>query len=189
MKRLTNLLTTTVLCLFVLAAPGWALDQAQLTALKAAIQAEPANLTRSDAQITAWANSTATPTYWVWKTRLARAEAVQQTSVDGTTFNWTGAGYITRSVGERDAWRELWNHEGACNPSLLNVRQAFADIFSGATAPAPANRAHLLAISRRAATVAEKALATGNGTTATPSMLTFEGDVREQDIIDALSRG
>lgn len=162
-----------------------ALTPAQRATLKTVAQADTtaaALMTAADdIGLADWFNANAVPDYWAWKTRLTRAEAVQGTSVDGTTFNWTGAGFIGRSQGERDAWREMWNHEGACNPSLPNVRAAFADIFSGATAPAPANRTHLLTMARRKVSVAERALATGLGTTVSPSIMAWEGPMSYAD--------
>jgi hypothetical protein len=77
----------------------------------------------------------------------------------------------------------MFSGSGAVNPSLANVRQAFADIFSGGTAPAPANRTHLLAIARRQATRAERLFATGTVSTATPGFFTFEGAVTTNDLI------
>lgn len=107
-----------------------------------------------DQAIADWYNGLVSPTYWVWLNSLARKTVLYTTSIDGTTFDFTGTGFITRSVGERDAWREIFA-DGACNPSLPSVRKAMADIFSGGTPPAPANRTHLLAIARRAARRAE----------------------------------
>lgn len=122
-------------------------------------------------------------TFWVWKTSVSKAELTNATSVDATTFNWTGTGFITRSVGERDAWRELFDSEGKLNPSLPQVRQAFTDIFSGATAPAPANRTHLATVSRRLASRVERVFATGTGSTAVPGFLVVEGPLLPFDLI------
>ena len=130
-------------------------------------------------------NAAASPDYWVWRTSVTKNEYVSATSVDSTTFNWTGTGFIARSAGEQAAWRELFNGANACNPSLANVRQAFTDIFSGATAPAPANRTHLAAISRRKASRAEKLFATGAGSTAAPSLMGVEGVLTVQDVVAA----
>ena len=134
-------------------------------------------------------NLLASPDYWVWRTSVSKAELVQTTSVDGTTFSWVGTGFITRSQGERDAWRELFNDQGLCNPSLASVRTSFTDIFSGATAPAPANRTHLAAIGRRKCTRVEKLFAVdtpgsgaGRGTTADPDTMGFEGPLSYQDV-------
>jgi hypothetical protein len=161
----------------------------QLQALKteitndAALNAYPQNSDGAFA-IADILNLTAAPDFWVWRTFVAKEEYVSGASVDGTNFSWTGTGFITRSVGERDAWRELFQN-GSCNPSLPNVRQAFTDIFSGGVAPAPANRTHLSAVSRRKATRAEQVLATGTGSTGSPGLLTFEGELTYQDVQDA----
>lgn len=138
------------------------------------------------AVIAALYNMPAAVDYWVWRTAVTKSEFVNSVSVDATTFNWTGTGFITRSQGERDAWRELFSGPGeAVNPSLSNVRQAFADIFSGGTPPAPANRTHLLTVARRKASRIEKFLAAGTGSTVTPGLLGFEGPVTLQDIEQA----
>lgn len=165
------------------------LTPSQLTALKADILADPvlsAQPQNSDGAfaIAAAYNLTVTPDFWVWRTRVSKNEITQQTSQDGTDFNWTGTGFITRSQGERDAWRELFDG-GQVNPSLANVRTAFQDIFSGGTPPAPANRAHLLAVARRKATRAEKLFASGTGSTATPATMSFEGSLNYQDVQEA----
>ena len=130
-------------------------------------------------------NALAAPDYWVWRTAVSKAEYVQQTSAEGTIFSWTGTGFITRSQGERDAWHELFNSNETANPSLSQVRQAFTDIFSGGTAPAPANRTHLATVSRRKADVIEKLLASGgNGSTATPSTMGAEGTLIPSQVQD-----
>lgn len=177
------------------------LTLAQLQALKAFIAADPTldafpHNADGAIDILPLLNVNAAPDYWVWRTSVTKNEYTNTVSPDGTTFNWTGAGFITRSVGERDAWRELFNGAGvgnnAVNPSLANVRQAMQDIFSGATAPAPANRTHLLAMSRRKARVGEKlfAIATvgGSGTrgsTANPDTMSPEGTITAANVLDA----
>jgi hypothetical protein len=169
------------------------LTQAQKTAFKNAISGDPAIASclfvNNFQCIADYYNQQSSPDWWVYKTRLSRTEVVQETSVDGTVFNWTGAGFITRSQGERDAWRELWNSELAVNPSLANVRQAFLDIFSGATQPAPANRTHLAAMARRLASRFEKLFSTGVGSSASPATMTVEGPVSALDVDRALVEG
>lgn len=135
-------------------------------------------------------NANNVPDFWVWRTSVSKAEYYQSTSVDGTVFSMVGAGFITRVVGERDAWRELFDAAGNANPSLPQVRQAVADVFSGATAPAPANRTHLLTVSRRKATRAEKLFKVGvaaDGTTAVPATMSFEGTLSLEDVAKAMS--
>jgi hypothetical protein len=121
-------------------------------------------------------NTVASPAFWVWRTAVTKSELVQSVSVDATTFTWVGNGFITRSVGEQTAWRELFNGENSVNPSLANVRQAFADIFSG-IGNAAANRTHLLAVGRRLSSRFERVFATGTGSIATPGMMVLEGQI------------
>lgn len=124
--------------------------------------------------------------FWVWRSSVSKGELVNSVSPDGTTFNWVGNGFITRSVGEQTAWKELFNGTNTVNPSLANVRQAFADIFSG-TGNAASNRTHLLAVARRKANNIEKLLATaiGTGTTASPALAGYEGSVTGTQVEDA----
>lgn len=187
-KRFTTTLLFAVCALF--ASASWALTGAQLTTLKADIVADGTlnakpNNSDGNAAIAIAYNLNASPDYWVWRTAVSKAEYYQSTSVDGTTFSMVGTGFITRAQGERDAWRDLFDSSGNANPSLPQVRQAVADIFSGATAPAPANRTHLLTVSRRKATRAEKLFATGSGTTVSPSVMSFQGSVSYQDVESA----
>jgi hypothetical protein len=133
--------------------------------------------------LAAYLNALFAPAFWVWRTSITKADLTNSVSVDGTTFTWVGNGFITRSAGEQAAWRELFSvDDGSVNASLANVRQAFSDIFSG-TGNAAANRTHLLASARRPATWAEKVLATGTGTTASPAVMGFEGAVTTQDLV------
>jgi hypothetical protein len=161
------------------------LSSAQLSTLKTWLNANVPN--QDDFQATNTINATASPDFWVWKSSVTKDELVNSTGPDGTTFAWTGAGFITRSAGEQAAWRELFSVGGTVDPSKSNVRQAFADIFSGGTAPAPANRTHLLAVARRKATVFERTLATGTGSTASPAVMGVEGPATMQNVVDARS--
>jgi hypothetical protein len=76
---------------------------------------------------------------------------------------------------------------GAIDPSRANVRQGFNDIFSGTQNNAAAQRTHLLTVSRRKATRAEKLFATGTGSTAAPAALGYEGAVLGVDVEAARS--
>lgn len=168
--------------------PG--LTAAQLILLKNDILADPVlvakpNTNDGNSEIAAAYGVVAVPDFWVWRTRVAREELVNSVGPDGTTFSWTGAGYITRSQGERDAFREMFGAQGVVNPSLANVRAAFVDIFSGGTAPAPANRTHLAAVSRRLALRVEMVLASGAGSTASPAVMGYEGTINYDDVAAA----
>jgi hypothetical protein len=128
-------------------------------------------------------NQQATPDFIVWRTSVHEHEVTRDTSPEGTNWNWSA--YISRSQGERDGYARVFNSELTINPSLPNVRQAFADIFSGGGSGAPEQRAHLLAIAKRKASKIEKLLATGAGITASPATMGFEGPIRYQDIDEA----
>jgi hypothetical protein len=164
------------------------LTPAQLAALKSAIAADPAlnalpNDPDSNQAIADAFNAAVAPDFWVLRSLVREAEYTAQPSVDGTTWSWPA--YIARSQGERDAWGRMFSATGAVNPSLPNVQQGFADIFSGTAALPVAQRAHLTACSRRKATRAEKLFATGTGSAAAPATMGREGPLSYFDVADA----
>lgn len=156
---------------------------AQIATLRTVVMAEPglaaARQAGNDAAIAAWCNALASPAFVVYKSVLSRHDIITGTSTTGTTFAWAGAAYITRSQGERDAFREMFNSTGTVVPSLSSIQGAFADIFSGAGGAG--NRAHIDAMSRRSATRAEKALSTGTGTTLAPAILGYETEITVEE--------
>lgn len=163
----------------------------QLATLKADILADPAFATLKNSPDGRYAiavayNAVASPDFWVWKSYLTKSDAVNSTSADGTTFNWTGNGFISRSLNEIAAWENLWNTSGAVNPSLAQVRAGFAAIFTGA-GNAAANLTHLQAMARRKATRAEKLFSSGTGSSGTPATMGFEGVVAFADVDAALN--
>lgn len=166
------------------------LTSEQKVTLKTAIQADPTlNALYVDGNLDGLAtalNANASPDYWVWRTSLPKHELTNKVSSEGTTFSWAANGFIGRSVGELACWDELFNSTLSCNPSLPNVRQAFSDIFSG-TGNAAANRAHLLIVARKKASIIEKLFATGSGgslgSTTNPATMVFEGPLPFTDLI------
>lgn len=158
----------------------------QLAALKSDILATPELLALYNAGDRAGLaeayNAMASPAYYVYKSSLSRHDILTGTSDDGTTFTWTGGAYITRSQGERDAFREMFNSTGTVNPAVPSIQGAFNDIFSGAGGAT--NRAHITAMSRRTARRIEKLFATGTGTKLNPSTLGFEGEVSPSLFVD-----
>ena len=152
-----------------------ALTTTQLQALKAEINADPVLSVQplnSDGAffIANELNKLASPAFIVWRTNVPTSD-VKKAVV------WTE--YIGRSAGEQNAFA-LMISNGIVNASDANVRQGFADIFSG---PSGVNsRANLTAISKRSSTRAEKVLATGTGSDASPATLTFEGSLSFQDV-------
>lgn len=187
-----------VFALFLVALVAWGLSPAQNTTLVNDIAANTntingvqiKNLAKTPdnaVAIASFYNQPASPDFYVWRTKVTEDEFVSTTGVDvangnaATNWDWTGAGFITRSQGERDAWARIFR-SGYCNPSLSNVRQAFSDILSGATAPAPANRNHMLVIAKRKASWLEKLFATGTGSFASPALMAVEGPISGADV-------
>lgn len=153
-------------------------------------------------EIANWYNQAVSPAYWGWRSDLSKEELTQESGVDsdGTTvtaFVWGGAtgGFINRSQAERDAFNTIFGADHNVNPTLANVRTAFADIFSGAGAGAVANRAHCFAKGRRSVTRVEKLYVsatvggpqqTGNrGAATNPDTLGFEGSLSNTDVSNA----
>lgn len=126
-------------------------------------------------------NKLATPDFIVWKTLLHEQEIASATSPEATVWSWTA--FIARSVPEQAAWGRMFNGTYTINPSLAQVRSAFADIFSGGLGAA--QRTHLLAMSKEKARRIEKLLATGTGTTADPATRTLVGNISPQDVANA----
>ena len=152
-----------------------ALTQAQKDILAADIIVNRALIAEGDTIGAAdFYNAVASPDHWVWKDRLTEHEIVEQTSADGTVWSWTT--YIARSQGERDAWVRMFNGTFSINPSIKQVRDGIADIFSGAGGAT--QRAHLLGMGRRKASRIEKLFAVGAGTTAAPSNMGFAGPIQ-----------
>lgn len=149
----------------------------QMQTLKSAILADPTqanNVTIQDySAIADWLNSAST--YIVWRTEIPVAEyrdALVWTEVDGLT------------AGKARIWE--WVTGLMTLPlqaAKIAVRQGLADCWASNTV----TRAQLLVVAKRAATVAEKALATGTGTTATPGNLGWEGSISAYDIGGILS--
>lgn len=161
-----------------------ALTSAQLTALKANIAAETAAYlveqrdAGSDSGIAVWYNTTATPDFFVWKTRVSSGDAFNAIIGAGT------GGFIARSQGERDYVMALLS-QGFIDPSLTNIRQALADAFSGAGASAVTTRDNLIALSKRTATNVEKLFAVGTGSEAVPAVMGYQGAISPQDVSEA----
>lgn len=140
------------------------------------------------APIAAALNAAADPTFWARRSWVTRREFLHGESADGTAFAWVADGYIGRSQGERAAFEAIWDEHAddpdaglGLDPAPERVQQAVRDIFSGAPANNPNaknNRDHFAAISRRPATVLERLLASGNGTTNSPAILAVGADGR-----------
>lgn len=153
-----------------------ALSTAQQATLKASILADgtlAAAVTAGDDMTVAAAyNAAAAPAFVVWKSNVSIGQV-------GDKINATElAGLTTANVTRLQAIAQY--APNGVNPSLADRRQGFDDIFSGAggTITRPA----LLALWKRTATRAEKALATGTGSDATPATLTSEGSLSPNEV-------
>jgi hypothetical protein len=126
-------------------------------------------------------NEKAAPDYIVWRSSVSQDEIMQN------GFDWTRVDNL--SVGKARIWEWLFDNQGATiNPSKPNVRAGIDQCWQGTTADLNV-RAAVYVHCKRAATVAEKLFATGLGTTVSPSLLAFEGDVQPIDIERALAGG
>lgn len=156
-----------------------ALTSTQLSTLRTAINADPvlaAQPLNEDGHfaIAAAMNTTASPTFTVWRTECPRENVIN-------AVVWTE--YISNaSAAERDAFREMVNQDRV-NFSLTNIVQGFQDIFSGATKAT--SRQAVLNAGKRLATRAEKLFATGAGSNGTPGTMTFEGQITVADVAAA----
>ena len=153
----------------------------QLTALKAAILADPtlsALPANSDGafEIARLLNLNATPDFFVWRTNVPINEIMSN------GFDWTRVDNLT--IGKARIW-EWMVALGNINPSEPNVRAGVLAVFT--TAGDLANRVAVFGHSQRLATRAEKLLATGTGTTTTdqgvgPATMGYEGFLSYQDV-------
>ena len=165
------------------------LTPAQEVALKAFVEADPVlslipQTLDGAFELALRLQDDAAPDFWVWKTALHEHDITGRTSADGTVWSWTA--FIARSVGERDGWVRMFNSSLTINPSLPNVRQGLADIFSGSANNAPAQRTHLLTMARRKASKLEALFATGTGTTASPGTMVIEGSLGYNEVAQAM---
>lgn len=159
---------------------AWALTPAQYVALKADILADPT--LAADVQAGNYgaleAAYNATTTTVVWKTSVTDRE-IQASAA----FDWTRVDNL--SVGKARIWDMLFKF-GETNPSLSNVRAGIDATWVG-TAADLAVRAAVYTQCKRFARRIEKLFATGLGTDASPSVMTYEGTIPYTEIRTALT--
>lgn len=127
-------------------------------------------------------NATASPTFWVYRTNVTRADIYHSNGPEGSSWNWTT--YKAQTVPEQNAWVQMFMGDQA-DFSRANFRAGVDAIFSGSGAPA-AQRAHIHSVGRRPANGIEKLLkTTGTGTTGDPAVMGFEGEVTLDNVLDA----
>jgi len=141
----------------------------QMGTLRALADADPTahdlELAGDDVALAAWFN-VVDPAYWVWRTRVTAREVMSDAA-----FDWTRVDNLT--VGKARIWDLMFKY-GDIDASSGNVRAGIDAAWIG-TAADLAVKASVYTKCKRNATRAEKALATGSGTNATPSVMGFEG--------------
>ena len=116
----------------------------------------------------------ASPEFIVWRTSVKQDEIMQN------GFDWLRVDNL--SVGKARIWEWLFdNEENVFDPSRPNVRAGIDETWKG-TAADLAVRAAVYVHCKRAATIIEKLLATGTGTTEAPATMGYEGSVSYNDI-------
>lgn len=153
------------------------LTTVQLQALKAAILADPAlaalpMTSGAAAMIAEVMNEPASPTYVVWRTDVPLEEIMRN------GMDWTRVDNL--SVGKARIWDWL-SRLGTINASQPNVRSGIDATWVGNAADL-AVRAAVYAHCKRGATRAEKLLASGTGSDASPGTMTFEGALTSEDV-------
>ena len=114
----------------------------------------------------------AVPTWTVWKSNVPIGTV-------GKAFNGTELAGISATNQSRLQTIAHFLIDGV-NPSLLDNRQFFDDVFSGAGGTN--TRANLSSLWKRPANRLEKLLSTGTGTSLSPATLSFEGTISYQDV-------
>jgi hypothetical protein len=119
-------------------------------------------------------NNTYTPDFYVWKTSVSQDEIMQN------GFDWTQVDNL--SVGKSRIWEWMFaNSSRTINPTKVNIRAGIDAAWVG-TAAMLAVRAVIYTHLYRKASILEKLLATGTGTTASPATLSIEGGLSYPEI-------
>jgi len=110
----------------------------------------------------------------VWKTSVTWDEIMRN------GMDWTRVDNLT--VGKARIWEFMFkNAENSINPSKANIRAGINASWVGTSADL-AVRANVYTHCKRPATIVEKLLSTGAGTTAEPATLVVEGAISYWDI-------
>lgn len=157
-----------------------ALTTQQQATLKAAILADSTlnaypNTGDGNFDLARYMSITLVPAFIVWRSMVPIAEA-------GRTFDSTELAGLSSINTTRLTNLALWL-AGGLNPSVAGVRAFFDDIFSGAGGTN--TRAALLVLWKRSATVIEKILATGTGSSGSPATMGYEGTISAADVTAA----
>jgi hypothetical protein len=157
------------------------LTQQHLQAIKADIALDPVLSTLPHNSDSAFAvaeayNLTAAPEFVVWKT------AVDPDDIMRNGMDWTRVDNL--SVGKARIW-DWMTKLGAFDASKVNIRAGIDATWVGTSADL-AVRAMVYTHCKRPATLAEKILATGTGTTEVPATMGYEGNLGIYDVKNAM---
>lgn len=162
-----------------------ALTSPQLATLKAYINSVPAraalpNDSDSALQIAASLNAPASPAWVVWRSSVPTLDI-------GRAVNYVAVAAMTTANLDRvRLFCEM--NPSSFDPSRSDIRTFMSDTFSGALGgQGQASRDALDALYRRNATLIEKVLSSGTGSTASPATLGYEGSIGYADVQAARS--
>jgi hypothetical protein len=132
-------------------------------------------------------NQAFTPSFQVYKTAVTRRTILFEKSPANTNFIFEGNGYLTLTSQELTTFHDFFDGPTfTMDPSLPNVQAGLDQIFK-LPGNATSNRNHIKQHSVRPVTRAEKLYVTqGQGTTADPGYLVWEGVLTQYDISYAL---
>jgi len=119
----------------------------------------------------------------VWRTNVPETDYTNEESSEAT--NWSWVVYMDSSVSERAGYDRMFLN-GFVNPSKVNIRSGFMDIFSSGQPPVVAQLAHMMATSKRLTNLLEELFATGTGTTLNPGIMVIEGSINYREIVEAM---
>lgn len=156
------------------------LTSAQLAQLKADIEADGTlnafpNTPDGAFAIAQIYNAQASPDFTVWKTSVPMVEIGK---------NIDGAELANRTTGDNTRLQTIVALSGGfINPSNIDQRMFFDDVFSGAGGDI--TRPKLLALWKRLSTRGEKLFAIGTGSDIDPATLVIEGNISYNDVLTA----
>lgn len=115
-------------------------------------------------------NALSVPAFHVWKTSVSIAEIM------AGNFRWADVDALT--VGKARIW-DWMTRLGEIKPAIATVRTGIADCWGAGSV----NETRILAACRRRASVVERVLATGLGSTSEPATMGSEGPISYQEVL------
>lgn len=175
MKYLVKLILAALAACAAFASNAQAMTTAQQDTVRAfacldVAAARPLVVAGDSAGLRTWLNTTGT--FIVWRTKVTNDEL-------GDAMNGTEVAGLSSLNMQRLQVLAAYSG-GSQNMARADRRAAFDAVFSGAGGAV--TRASMATLWKRAVTRAEQALASGTGTTLSPGLTTYEGEVGELDV-------